>query len=104
MKALFLALLAVPSIALSEPIATAPNQGNGKIVLTNELCEVNGKVYSKLSRAYNYISSGQSQEGCYYIEHDMVVVIWSDASTYRYEANRFTLIKKGVSNDKKSYL
>jgi len=83
----------------AESIATMPNQGQGKIVLTNEACNYGGKSYSNLTRAYNYTSEGYTTEGCFYVEDETVVVIWATtgkATTMRYPANNFTLTKKSI--------
>jgi hypothetical protein len=83
----------------AETIATMPNQGQGKIVLTNETCAYNGKTYSKLYRAYNYTVEGYTTEGCFYLEDETVVVIWATtgkSTTMRYAADNFTLTKKPI--------
>lgn len=93
-----LVYMAFPSKAFAETIASMPNQGGGKIVLTNEVCEMNGKTYSKLSRAYNYTSEGYGSEGCFFVEDETVVVVWNMSGTakrMRYPAENFTIIKKG---------
>jgi hypothetical protein len=97
MKKLLTALLFVPMLAQAEAIATMPNEGGGKIVLTDEICKHEGKTYSKLSRAYNYTTSGHGSEGCFYIEDETVVVIWNTSSgtrQMRYPAENFTIIKR----------
>lgn len=81
----------------AEAIATMPNQAQGKIVLTNEVCKYKGKTYSALNRAYNYTSEGYSREGCYHLEDETVVVIWkmdNEAKQMRYPVENFTLIKR----------
>jgi hypothetical protein len=81
----------------ADAIATMPNEGGGKIVLTDEVCKHKGTTYSTLSRAYNYTTSGHSSEGCFYIEDETVVVIWDTSAgvrRMRYPAENFTLIKK----------
>jgi hypothetical protein len=78
-------------------IATMPNEGGGKIVLTDDVCKSEGKTYSKLSRAYSYTTSGHGSEGCFYIEDETVVVIWNTSSgmkQMRYPAENFTLMKR----------
>jgi hypothetical protein len=78
-------------------IATMPNEGGGKIVLTDEVCKSDGKTYHKLSRAYNYTTSGYGGEGCFYIEDETVVVIWNTlngARQMRYPAENFTIINR----------
>jgi len=93
------ALLGGSKACLAEAIATMPNQGQGKIVLTNEVCKVDGKTYSSLHRAYNYTVEGYGSEGCYAVEDDTVVVIWkkSDGGSQRmrYSLDNFTMTKKG---------
>jgi hypothetical protein len=87
----------------AEAIATMPNEGGGKIVLTDEVCRHEGKVYEKLSRAYNYTTSGYGSEGCFFIEDETVVVVWatsSGAKRMRYPAENFTIIKKKQSSSR----
>lgn len=86
--------------ARCEAIASMPNQAQGKIVITNEVCNYDGKKYSTLRRSYNYTSEGYTTEGCYYIEDETVVVIWATKgkpSTMRYPAENFTLLKKNIN-------
>ena len=93
-------LLFVPILASAASIATMPNEGGGKIVLTDDICKVDGKVYNKLNRAYNYTTSGHSSEGCFYVEDETVVVIWNSSigvRTMRYPLENFTLINKKQS-------
>lgn len=81
----------------AEAIATMPNEGGGKIVLTDETCKHDGKTYKELNRAYNYTTSGHGSEGCYFIEDETVVVVWatsSGAKRMRYPAENFTLTRK----------
>lgn len=89
--------LAFPPKAFAESIATMPNKGGGKIVLTNEICKMEGKTYSSLNRAYNYTSEGYSSEGCYALEDDTVIIVWNlngKAQRMRYAADDFTLVKR----------
>jgi hypothetical protein len=83
--------------ALAETIATMPNKGGGKIVLTDEVCKSEGKTYKTLNRAYNYTSEGYGSEGCFTVEDETVVVIWNvqgSPQKMRYPAENFTLTKK----------
>ena len=92
--------LAFPPKAFAESIATMPNKGGGKIVLTNEICKMEGKTYSSLNRAYNYTSEGYSSEGCYALEDDTVIIVWNlngKAQRMRYAADDFTLVKRKQS-------
>jgi hypothetical protein len=91
-------VLAVIKTCKAETIASMPNQGGGKIVLTDERCTVGGKNYPSLNRAYNYTSAGYTMDGCYTVEDVTVVVVWElangDGQKMRYPASNFTLIKK----------
>ncbi len=99
MKKLLAVLLFVPTIALGAVVATLPNQAGGKIVLTDEECRHDGQVYSALRKAYNYGSSGNTSDGCWYLDDETVVVIWKQsngqASTRRYPVENFDVRKRG---------
>ena len=99
MKKITLALLTfiLPTLAFAGAIATMPNKAGGKIVLTDELCKYEGKVYEHLNRAYNYGTQGYTTEGCFNVEDETVVVFWFDNSAnpkMRYPVESFTLINK----------
>ena len=99
--ALFAAfLMAFVTWTYAATIATMPNEGGGKIVLTDELCWHDGKTYDKLNRAYNNTTSGYRSEGCYFEEDETVEVIWSLASCpkrMRYPIENFSLPKRPAS-------
>ena len=76
-------LVAFTTWTFAATIATMPNEGGGKIVLTDETCRHEGTTYSKLNRAYNYTTSGHGSEGCYFVEDETVVVIWDTTSGVR---------------------
>jgi hypothetical protein len=102
MKLKYLALLAclLPALAQAAAIAEMPNRAGGKIVLTDEVCRHEGKIYDNLARAYNYSAEGYTTEGCFGVEDETVVVIWKDGSTnpkMRYPAENFRIIKKKSS-------
>lgn len=84
--------------ARADAIASMPNKGGGKIVLTNEICKLENKTYESLRRAYNYTSEGYGSEGCYAIEDETVIVIWKGSDgkpvRMRYGADNFTILKK----------
>jgi hypothetical protein len=93
-------LLFVPTLAFAAAIASMPNEGGGKIVLTDDVCKHEGKTYSKLNRAYNYTTSGHGGEGCFYVEDETVVVIWNTSTgsrQMRYPLENFTLINRKQS-------
>lgn len=80
------------SIAQAETIATMPNRAGGKIVLTDDACVYQGKNYNNLNRAYNYTESGYTQEACWGIEGETVVVFWLESSQkMRYPIENFTM-------------
>lgn len=96
--ALFVLLLA-PTLARAEAIATMPNEGGGFIVLTDDVCKHEGKVYKSLNRLYSYTSRGNNFEGCYGVEDDTVIAIWytDGVNKRRYPLSAFTLSpKKGT--------
>lgn len=83
--------------ARAEAIASMPNKGGGKIILTNDPCKYEGKTYPTLNRAYNYTIEGYGSEGCYDVEDDTVVVLWNvngSSQKMRYPLDNFTLTKK----------
>ena len=96
MRKLLGCLLFVPILAQADVIATTPNEGGGKIVLTDDPCKHEGKTYKGLNRIYSYTSKGLNAEGCYGIEDDTVVVIWytDGVEKRRYPASSFTLSPK----------
>lgn len=96
MKQILAILLLAFSINVqAEAIAQAQNEGGGFIVLTNEVCKAGGKTYNELRRVYGYTGSGVTQEGCYALEDDTVVVVWESGNKRRYHASGFTLINRG---------
>jgi hypothetical protein len=97
LKHIALVTFMLPTLAFAGAIATMPNRAGGKIVLTDEPCKHNGKVYEKLNRAYNYGTQGYTTEGCFGVEDETVVIVWLDNSSepkMRYPAENFTIIKK----------
>lgn len=94
MRKLLAVMMFVPMLAQAEAIATMPNEGGGKIVLTDDECKHEGKVYKGLNRVYSYTPQGYNSEGCYMVEDNTVVAIWNSGNKMRYPAENFTLIKK----------
>lgn len=87
--------LSVLTNAKADTFATQPNNAGGKIVLTDEVCSHNGKTYDKLNRAYNYTTAGYTGEGCWFMEDETIVVMWTDSNQkMRYPAANFTLSPK----------
>lgn len=96
MRKLLGCLLFVPLLAQAEAIATMPNEGGGKVVLTDDVCKHEGVVYKSLNRIYSYTAKGYNFEGCYGIEDETVVAIWhtSTIDKMRYPLSSFTLVKR----------
>ena len=84
----------LPAYAGAEAIANMPNEGGGMIVLTDDQCKHEGKVYKGLNRIYSYTAQGHNSEGCYGIEDDTVVAVWTSGNKMRYPISSFTLIKR----------
>jgi hypothetical protein len=100
MKSLLIAFLfCFVTTAHSAVVATLPNQAGGKIVLTDEQCKHDGQVYTALRKAYNYGSTGNTSDGCWYLDDETVVVIWkqdnNQATTRRYPVENFDIRKRG---------
>ena len=106
MKKLLLALLAVSSLANAKGVAFFNNQAGGKVVITDEVCKnKEGKVYEGLWRAYMYTSSGETDEGCFYVEDDVVRLSWAGSGNERkYPLNIFTLYEKQKTSKPKPTL
>jgi hypothetical protein len=81
----------------AEAIAQMPNEGGGYIVLTNDECKHEGKVYKSLNRLYSYTQQGYNNEGCYGVEDQTVVAIWKTGSKMRYPISAFSLMNKAKS-------
>ena len=94
MRKLLGCLLFVPILAQDDVIATMPNEGGGLIVVTDDLCKHEGKVYKSLNRLYSYTAQGHNSEGCYGVEDDTVVAVWASGNKMRYPISAFTLRPK----------
>lgn len=92
-KLLLIALLCFNVQA--KPIASMGNNGGGKIVLLDDVCVKDGKKYNSWFRAYTYHQTGVTQDGCWMVEHDTVVMIWDSGTKMRYPAINFTIIDAG---------
>ena len=95
LKHIALVTFMLPTLAFAGAIATMPNEGGGFIVLTDDPCKHEGKVYKGLNRLYAYTSQGHNSEGCYGVEDDTVVAVWvTSGNKMRYPIENFTLIKR----------
>lgn len=55
----------------------APNEGGGAMVVTDEPCVVGGRTIEGLHRAFSFIRTGESIEGCWAITgEDEVTIVW----------------------------
>lgn len=81
----------------AEAIAQMPNEGGGYIVLTDDVCKHEGKVYKGLNRMYSYTQQGYNSEGCYAVEDETVVAVWKSGNKMRYALSSFSLVKKAKS-------
>jgi hypothetical protein len=103
MKSLIATLLLCFSLQASAGVvATLPNQAGGKIVITDEECKHEGQTYTALRKAYNYGSTGDTSNGCWYLDDETIVIIWKNAnntaSTRRYPLLNFDIRKKGSNS------
>ena len=78
----------------AEAIAQMPNEGGGYIVLTDDVCKHEGKVYKALNRIYSYTQQGYNNEGCYGVEDETIVAIWKNGTKMRYPISAFISVKK----------
>lgn len=94
MKKLLIALCFIGSVQAKD-IAWMPNQANGKIVLTDEVCkDKKGKIYTSLNRMFFYSETGLTMDGCFYVRGEVVDSIWDDGVQMRYPIGSFMLYEK----------
>ena len=86
---LAIALACLANLATSATIASMPNQGGGKIVLTDEVCKIKDRTFPELYRLYMYTAEGLTSEGCYYVEDETIMAIW--AMSYGVERRRYPI-------------
>lgn len=91
---LLFAGLIVAQYSKAEAIAQMPNDGGGFIVLTDDVCKHEGKVYKALNRLYSYTDKGYTTEGCYGVEDETIVVVWKSGNKMRYPISSFFSVKK----------
>ena len=91
---LLFAGLIVTQYSKAEAIAQMPNEGGGFIVLTDDECKYEGKIYKGLNRLYSYTQQGYTSEGCYGLEDETIVAVWKSGNKMRYPLSSFSLIKK----------
>ena len=88
--------------AKAASVATMPNKGGGYIVLTDEVCVINGKKFHNAGRAYTFHASGTVLEGCFGsmdIE-GVVKIIWLDGDESIYPISNFTPVGKAKPKER----
>ena len=85
--------------AQAEVLAYINNKGGGRIVFTDEACIVGKKNYEPLRRMYGYTKDGTSSDGCWAIEHEMVVAVWEDGTKYRYTPDMLVVVNRGKGSN-----
>lgn len=83
----------------AEVLAYINNKGGGRIVFTDEPCIVGKKNYEPLRRMYGYTKDGSSSDGCWAIEHEMVVAVWENGEKFRYTPDMLVIVKNKKGTD-----
>ena len=93
MKKLLLILGLTLALNVNAEVWVQPNESGGEITLTDKVCEVQGKVYNNLRKAYAW-SNKNYVEGCWGILDGNVHAMWiyADGTTGRkvYPISSFT--------------
>jgi len=76
MKEIFFALMISSSSAHALIIAEMYNKANGKIVITDEVCNLGGTA--KL--AYTTIPNGKTDLGCWVYDEDYIHIKWQEGN------------------------
>jgi len=76
------------ALLLAIILATSPNQGGGRIALTDEPCTDTTFI------AISFVENGDTVTGCWFSEQELVFIKWDDQTVKTYPANRFTLTKE----------
>lgn len=94
MKKLLLGLVLVSTSAFCEPIASLTNQAGGKIVLTNEKCDIAG-----YKLAYATHPDISTQFGCWTADSVTIHIRWSDGEMRAYDYSNWVMLKKGKNGN-----
>lgn len=76
------------ALLLSIILATSPNQGGGRIALTDEPCTDTTFI------AISFVDNGDTISGCWLAQQELVFVKWDDGTLKTYPADSFTLTKE----------
>ena len=80
-------LLALSASAHAETFADTSNKGGGKIAVLTDWCVSN----AALKRAYFYTKDGYTEDGCWYLDGDTIVIEWAGEGRKRYPVKIFKL-------------
>lgn len=84
------AIALTASVAVANPFAEADNQGGGKITLLTEPCPNK----AQMQRAYFWIRSGITEDGCWRYDGDTIVAEWENQGKRRYAISDFRLVNQ----------
>jgi hypothetical protein len=76
------------ALLLAIILATSPNQGGGRIALTDEPCTDTTFI------AISFVDNGDTISGCWLAQQELVFVKWDDGTLKTYPADSFTLTKE----------
>jgi hypothetical protein len=79
--------------AHAETFADTSNKGGGKIAILTDWCVSN----AALKRAYYYTKDGDTNDGCWYLDGDTIVIEWNNSARKRYPVKIFKL-RNGYRN------
>jgi hypothetical protein len=80
-------LIAFSHFAHAETFADTTNKGGGKIAILTDWCVSN----TSLKRAYFYTKDGYTEDGCWYLDGDTIVIEWTSEGRRRYPVKIFKL-------------
>jgi len=85
MKFLFILFALISLQVNAKAIGELPNNSGGKIIFTDDVCQ----YHPAARRVYSYSGTGNTMEGCWFIEDETVVVRYEDIKQpYRYPLNK----------------
>lgn len=89
MNKLLLTLLATASLNANAEAWITGNKAGGEIVITDNVCILNGETYNALKQSYARNSSGMSIDGCWYYDNGTVHMVYEDKTKYAYPVSGF---------------
>ena len=76
------------ALLLAIILATSPNAVGGRMALTSEKCTEDSYI------AFSFAENGDTINGCWFSEEEMVFIKWEDGTVKTYPAEKFTLTKE----------